>query len=87
MIKTRDGRADEHTDVVSVNGGFGRPETQSDFFEPSATTSTCTSALCGDRALLVVEKDVRLLLKSALALDCEFCSHGGCEIGVSSRWC
>jgi hypothetical protein len=49
-----------------------RSEAQSDVFVPSATAFSNPIAL---RFRLVVEKDVRLLLESALRLYCQFGRH------------
>jgi len=62
--------------IVTFNGILGRPEAQTNVLVPSLSTST----LCLCSSLMVLE-DVRLLLISALTLDCEFGSHVfDCEI-------
>jgi len=60
-------------DVVSFNGGLGRPEAQADIFVPSSSTLADSPALCG--LGFVVEEDMRLLLVGALGLDCQLGRH------------
>ena len=63
----------EHTDVVAFNGGLGCPESQPNIFIPSSSTLADFRTLC---ALgLLIDEDVRLLLKCALGLHRQFCSH------------
>lgn len=62
------------TDVVSLNGGLGRSEAETDIFVPSSSTLADSSALRSLR--LVVEEDVRLLLVGALGLDGQLGRHG-----------
>jgi hypothetical protein len=60
------------TDVCSLNGSFRCSEAQSNVFVPSSATLSNPVAL---RFRLVVEENVRLLLKGALRLDCQFGRH------------
>ena len=58
----------ERTDVAALNGGLGGTETQTDILVPSSATLARSGRL---GLSLGVEKDVRLLLESALGLDCQ----------------
>lgn len=71
---------DSHTDVVAVNGSLWCSEAQANILIPSSATLSGTFSLSSG---FLVEED-RLLLESALALDCEFGCHGGwwCEIAA-----
>jgi hypothetical protein len=60
------------TDVCSLNGSFRCSEAQSNVFVPSSAALSDPVAL---RFRLVVEENVRLLLKGALRLDCQFGRH------------
>lgn len=60
------------TDVGALNGSLGRPEAETDFLVPSATT---LSDSLGLGLGLGVQEDVRLLLESALRLDGQLGRH------------
>ena len=60
------------TDVGSLDGSFRCSEAQSNVFVPSSATLSNSVAL---HFRLVVEENMRLLLKGALRLDCQFGRH------------
>lgn len=66
----------ELTDVAARDSSLRGSEAQADILIPSSTSLADLLALCGPGLGLVVEKDVRLLLVSALGLDCQFGGHG-----------
>jgi len=77
------------TDVVAVNGGLGCLEAQSYILIPSSLALSDSSVQASLLWALRAEEDVRLLLISAFALDCEFCrhDHDGLEIDILSLYC
>ena len=69
-----------HTDVATLNGSLGRPESETDIL---VVTTASVLPLDLSTLALCVGEDVRLLLVSALALDSQF---GGHLVGCG-RWC
>ena len=57
-----------HTDVGALNGVLGGTESQTDILVPAAAGANLLGLGLGLR----VKEDVRLLLVSALGLDCQF---------------
>lgn len=57
-----------HTDVAALNGGLGSTESQTDVLVPSSSVLSRAGGLGLDLGVL---EDVRLLLESALGLDCQ----------------
>lgn len=99
MLNIPHGRSFRHksipfrrTNVVALNRSLWCPETETDILEPSPATLSYSLGLSA--LSLRVGEDVRLLLVSALALDCQFGGHvvdsvaesmcGGCCVVVSS---
>ncbi len=54
---------------MTLNGGRGRPETETDILVPSLSSTLLR------RPVLLVLEDVRLLLESTLRLDCQLGRH------------
>ena len=65
-------KSPSHTNVGTVDGVGGGLETKTDVLVPSPATLSDSGGLLSDLAVL---EDVRLLLESALALDCKFGGH------------
>lgn len=57
-----------HTDVAALNGGLGSTESQTNVLVPSSSVLSRAGSLGLDLGVL---EDVRLLLESALGLDCQ----------------
>jgi hypothetical protein len=74
-----------HTNVCALNRGLRCPEAQPNVFVPSSSTLAYSCAL---RSLgLLVDKNMRLLLISALRLYCQFGSHVcGCSSAFDSTF-
>ena len=92
----------QHTDVVTLNGGLGGTETQTNVLKPSPALTSLLALRLG----LGVEEDVRLLLERTFRLDGQLGRHccdnsvrrgkrsranrreeGGCRAAMVGRRC